>query len=182
MGLRKLKEYRKAPQMRILKYEAEEKTKFPPWMIVVLMIALIGGISFFVNQSENADDETLEEFVEKAKDTKTAERLKFKLSKTTPKQVADIKQAANVDTKDFVWVIDNYLVKHIKKHKEIQLADFKRLYRTLNDYDSLKFAAKQKQGIIKLELYKTYERLNILIIEIRKKELYIATMYKRKVK
>jgi hypothetical protein len=64
MGLRKLREYPKPPQMRVLRKEAGEKTNFPAWMIIVLMVAVIGG---FVISAENAnDDETLEEFAERA--------------------------------------------------------------------------------------------------------------------
>jgi len=165
--------------MRVLRKEAGEKTNFPAWMIIVLMVAVIGG---FLYSTEPKEEETIEQFIEKVEKADENTRLKFKLSNVTPKQTRDIKDVANIDVSGFSWVIDNYLVGHAKKHKEIKMDDYKRLYRTINSYDSLKYAVKQKQGIIKLEMYKTYDRLNILIIEIRRSEIYIATMYKRKQK
>ncbi len=180
MGLRKLKEYPKPLQMRVLKSEPDESSKFPDWMLIILMIALAAGYVFKATQNDK--EETLEEFVERVKETKNKVREKYILGNTTDKQIGDFKKIANIDIRNYLWTIDNYFIRHTKRHKEISLKDYMRLYRTINNYDSLKYATKQKQGIVKIELYKTYERINILILEIRRSEIYITTMFKRKFK
>ncbi len=116
MGLRKLKEYRKAPQMRVLKYEPEEKTKFLPWM-VVLMIVLVGSALFVVNISGNSD-ETLEEFVENAKENKSEKRY-YKLAKIPYELVEQLKEITGRDLKGFSFSITTDAIRHIeKKHNE----------------------------------------------------------------
>lgn len=73
MGLRKLKEYRKAPQMRVLKNEADKKTKFPIWMIIVLMIAV--STSIFSNASKSRKNpKTIKKYVEKVLSGKQTRR------------------------------------------------------------------------------------------------------------
>ncbi|MCF6242683.1 MAG: hypothetical protein L3J74_15225 [Bacteroidales bacterium] len=77
MGLRKLKEYRNAPQMRVLKSEPDKNGKFPARMIIVLLAVLVGTITF--KDAQNNDDETIKEFVKKTEksDGKTRERFKI---------------------------------------------------------------------------------------------------------
>ncbi len=90
MGLRKLKEYPKPLQMRVLKSEPDKNTKFPTWMLIILMIALATGFVFKATQNDK--EETLEEFVERVKETKNKVREKYILGNTTDKQIGDFKK------------------------------------------------------------------------------------------
>jgi len=178
MGLRKLKEYRKAPQMRVLKYEPEEKTKFPLWMVVVLMIALLGSVLFIVNTSENADDETLEEFVEKARKDKAAKQKKLLLANVTTWQKDTILLLTGINVESFTWKIINYDIRHIfnKKAHGIVISDFNKIYSIINAPDGFQLAKKQRRDIKYLELYKNFDQKKLTcIIEIRtgKKELIV---------
>jgi len=186
MGLRKLKEYRKAPQMRILKYEAEEKTKFPPWMIVVLMIALIGGISFFVNQSENADDETLEEFVEKAKENKSEKRY-YQLAKIPYELVEQLNEITDKDLKGFSFSITTDAIRHIeKKHNEenervkgqkgITLQDYSIIADILLHPDFISNEENAKNGAQTLRFTKSNHTI-ITQVFTKKKTISVVTYY-----
>jgi len=136
MGLRKLKEYPKPPQMRVLKSEPDKNTKFPAWMLIVLMTVLTAGFIFKATQDEN---ETLEEFVEWANQN-AGKRRSFSLGNISEKIQKKINDSTGVNLKGFEWIIYSDDIVHIfKKHgnfykeaargqKKIEVNDFKKLY------------------------------------------------------
>ena len=187
MGLRKLKEYRKAPQMRVLKNAHEEKIKFPAWMIIVLM-AVITGVFLFSAETEkkkHEKKETLKEFVKRALDTKVAKQDKYFLANVTEWQKDSIMSITGINTENFSWKLINYDIRHIfnKQAHGLIIADINKIYRIINAPDMFKSADKQKIDIKYLEIYKLFQGYKLTcIIEIRtgKKELIIKTMYKNK--
>ncbi len=115
MGLRKLKEYRKAPQMHVLKYEPEEKTKFPTWMLFVLM-TLLSGIFLFSAEKEKQTkpEENIEEFVKKALENKT-DKKRFIIAKIPAELAEQIGSYTQKSVKNFTYSITADAVRHIEK-------------------------------------------------------------------
>ncbi len=190
MGLRKLKEYPKPPQMRVLKSEPDKNTKFPAWMLIILMIVLASG--FIFKATQNDKEETLEEFVERAKKSEPNEYMRFKISKTTPKQVEKIKELTRIDVSDYNWYIDIYSVKHIfKQHgdykseylrgqQNVTTADFKKIYSIINSPDNIKYTIDQKHNLRLLIITKVIsqsEYVFIVTISKKKKTLSSKTFY-----
>ena len=99
MGLRKLKEYPKPLQMRVLKSEPDKNTKFPTWMLIILMIALATGFVFKATQNDK--EETLEEFVARAIREKDTNAQKKYLAKVTQWQRDTIFTLTKINVEKF---------------------------------------------------------------------------------
>jgi len=196
--------YRNAPQLEILKPQNELRklrtgdagNKNPKFHFVIVLILVGAGVYFATqankpthqpNNQETKQDTTTEEmlidFVKKSIEEKTEKKKGYIVGKVTPKQAAIIKEITEQDVSKFQWEITNYDIKHItNRHPEIKETDFLRLYRTINTFDSLYVAKKQKKAVTVLEMIKTYEHRFTLLIELRKKKLTIITMYRNKLK
>jgi len=184
MGLRKLKEYHKPPQMRVLRQETDKKTNFPAWMIIVLMIAVVG--SFVISAENTNDDETLEEFAERAVKEQPKKLEKKPMGKVTESERQLIGVLIGKNVKGFNWTIDNYNIRHIlnKKAHGIKLSDIKYLYGVIHSADRIT-KAESKKDVFIVGLTKTYGNKKITVFaEIRtgKKEIIVLTMYKNSLK
>jgi len=175
MGLKQLEKYPQLPYLRVLPKESKQTIYFH-WPITILMAGIIGTIIFQFDKSKPGE-ETIEKFIEKSLMVKDSQ-LKYDLCDVTTKQANKIMELTGIDVTGFKWTIDNYTVRHVLSHKDIGLNDYQKLCISFNTYDSLKFASKQFQDVKRLELYKKYDRIIKIIIEVRSKELYIVTMFK----
>jgi hypothetical protein len=183
MELRKYKELKEYPKLRVLKKPESNKERIGSFVTLIIMIIVIIAAIAVVNSDEEPEaEETLQEFVERAIDEKPKKQEKFELAKTTSKQIARIKELLNLDVSEFRWVISNYDVRHIwyKPAHGINKEDFSKIYSVLNAYDSFTLAEKKRKDIVTIELYKHFEYRLKCIVEVRtgKKELVILTMYK----
>lgn len=192
MGARKLKEFKHLPELRALRKPELERKPVIGFIVLILFAVVIAAILFKSDESkqdkehtEQNKTETLEEFVKRAIAEKATRQEKYPLGNVTQANAKIIAEIAGVDVGTYIWLIDNYSVKHItKKHREIKLNDYNRLYQTLNTHDYIKLASNQNKDLIKLEIGKAYERNIVLIIEVRQRqrELYVVTMYKKRKK
>jgi len=172
MGIKQYKEYLQQPPLKVLQKEKKKANK-RPWLIILIIALLTGAIYFESKQ----DKETIESFIENSLTVKD-KQLKYELCNVTTKQANHIKELTGKDVAGFKWVMDNYTLRHVLKHKDIRLNDYEKLCISFNTYDSLKLATRHLKEVDKLEMYKTYDNLIKIIIEVRKKELYVLTMYK----
>ena len=173
-ALRKLKEQPIIPELRTLKGNNEYEPN--PILLLFLFIGLL-VVVLIIFKANEPEPETIESFIEQSLTVKD-KQLKYDLCNVTTKQASHIKELTGKDVTGFKWVMDNYTLRHVLKHKDIGLNDYKKLCISFNTYDSLKLATRHLKDVNKLEMYKTYDNLIKIIIEVRKKELYILTMYK----
>jgi len=186
MELRKYKELEEYPKLRVLKKPSKDKEPF--WSFITLILIVITVIvTIAVTNSDNGqdEDETLQDFVERAIEEKPNKQEKFELAKTTPKQVAMVKELLSLDISEYRWIISNYDVRHIwyKPAHGITKTDFPKIYAVLNAYDSFSVAERKRKDIVTLELYKYFDYRLKCIVEVRtgKKELVVLTMYKNRI-
>lgn len=182
---RKLREQDKPVQLKPLRTIEKDKNKpIKSFITLVLIFAtLIVGLSVHFNANEE-ENETLEGFIKKSIEDKSPEQKKFKLGKTTAKQIEKIKELTGLDVTSHIWIIENFAVRHIfRRHPETKIEDLKRLYSLLNDFDNMKEVSFNKKSVPEIEINKVIEnKMFRLFLEIRKRELSITTLYKNKIK
>ena len=189
MGLRKLKEYRRAPQMRVLKKEPDEKGNFPVWMIIVMMIA-IGTVLFVYASKGRNKPKTIEKYVEKVLEGKAASP-KFVIAKVPSKLYMSLGAKAKTSVKQYAYVINQNSVIHIEKHhgtdnefhknhKAVELSDYSILRKTLLEPDSLSAGYDTKRGERTVKFYKftdKYQYLVITVVGTEQKQFSVKTFY-----
>ena len=188
MGLRKLKEYRKAPQMRVLKNEPDKKTKFPTWMIIVLMIAVSTSI-FNVSKSRN-NPKTIKKYVEKVLSGKQT-RPKYIIGKIPSRLTKPLGAVAKTSVKKFSYILTPNSIRHIennhglgneyhKNHKPVEPQDYYTVEDALFEPDSLSAGYDTKRGehTIKITKSKSDNTYTIiLVVGTGSKQLSVKTFY-----
>ena len=190
----KLREYPKPPELRKVRDYKNHRPN--PKGVLLLSIAFFVGFLMLSYmelesksksesvQNEQAENETLEDFVKRAIKEKKAKKDGFVLGNVTTQQAKAIKEATGINVSGFKWELDNFAVRHIyKRHPETKLNDFVKIYKTLNTFDKLIIAKNQKKSVVEIAIIKKYEiKESFLFVEIRKKALSITTMYGVKIK